>query len=108
MTSAVAEVFSQSRYLPLSAQSGSEGRPPSKDGPGRRGATLFLDDVGKMPLSLQSKLLGVIDPLGVLEEIPVDVRIVASSPSAGRDHVLLSALDERCKDATRLFFILPA
>lgn len=46
--------------------------------------TLFLDEVGDLPLSLQSKLLRflqerTIERLGGREEIPVDVRIVCAT-----------------------------
>jgi Nif-specific regulatory protein len=46
--------------------------------------TLFLDEVGEMPLSLQSKLLrvlqeGTIRPLGATAEHKVDVRIVCAT-----------------------------
>ncbi len=46
--------------------------------------TLFLDELGEMPLHLQAKLLrvlqeGLIMPIGSAEEFPVDVRIVAAT-----------------------------
>jgi len=46
--------------------------------------TMFLDEVGEMPLSLQVKLLRVLDshvvtPLGATESIQVDVRIVSAT-----------------------------
>lgn len=46
--------------------------------------TLFLDEVGEMPLNLQAKLLRVIQEkkvrrLGGQEEVPIDVRLIAAS-----------------------------
>jgi DNA-binding NtrC family response regulator len=51
-----------------------------------RAGTLFLDEVGEMPLLLQTKLLRVIEdkrvrPVGATDEIPVDVRIVSATNS---------------------------
>ncbi len=48
------------------------------------GGVLFLDEIGDMPLSLQAKLLGVLDsrkitPLGSSREISLDVRLVAAT-----------------------------
>ncbi|MEJ2720853.1 MAG: sigma 54-interacting transcriptional regulator [bacterium] len=48
------------------------------------GGSIFLDEIGDMPLRLQAKLLraienGVIDPLGSTKSIPVDVRIIAAT-----------------------------
>jgi DNA-binding NtrC family response regulator/lipopolysaccharide biosynthesis regulator YciM len=45
---------------------------------------LLLDEIGDMPLSLQAKLLGVIErrkitPLGSVEEIDLDVRLIAAT-----------------------------
>jgi DNA-binding NtrC family response regulator len=49
-----------------------------------RGGTIFLDEIGEMPLSLQPKLLRVIEekkvmPVGSTNPIQVDVRILAST-----------------------------
>jgi transcriptional regulator with PAS, ATPase and Fis domain len=48
------------------------------------GGTVFLDEIGKMPLSMQGKLLHFLDtkvvrPVGGLKEHRVDVRIVCAS-----------------------------
>ena len=48
------------------------------------GGTIFLDEIGEMPLELQSKLLRVIqdgefERLGSPRTIKVDVRIIAAS-----------------------------
>jgi two-component system response regulator PilR (NtrC family) len=49
-----------------------------------RGGTIFLDEIGEMPLGLQSKLLRAIEakevlPVGATEPVRVDVRVVAAS-----------------------------
>ena len=49
-----------------------------------RGGTIFLDEIGEMPLSLQPKLLRVIEekkvlPVGSTNPVNVDVRILAST-----------------------------
>ena len=54
--------------------------------------TLFLTEIGDMPLSLQVKLLTVLDdrkfvPVGGEEKISVDVRIVAATHRSLRDQV---------------------
>ncbi len=48
------------------------------------GGVLFLDEIGDMPLSLQAKLLGVLErrtlmPLGGTSEVPFDVKLVAAT-----------------------------
>ena len=49
-----------------------------------RGGTIFLDEIGDMPLGLQSKLLRVVEsreilPVGATTPIKVDVRLVAAT-----------------------------
>lgn len=49
-----------------------------------RGGTIFLDEIGEMPLGLQPKLLRAIEtreilPVGSTEALTVDVRIIAAS-----------------------------
>ncbi|MDZ7671725.1 MAG: sigma 54-interacting transcriptional regulator [Halanaerobiales bacterium] len=61
----------------------------SKDGrPGKfelaNGGTIFLDEIGEMPINMQAKLLRVLQNkkiirIGGTEVIPVDVRIIAAS-----------------------------
>ena len=48
------------------------------------GGTLFLDEIGELEMSLQAKLLRVLEEgafrrVGGLEEIPLDVRVIAAS-----------------------------
>ena len=58
------------------------------DKPGRfqmaEGGTIFLDEIGDLPVSLQAKLLQVLDekafyPLGATKPLTVDVRIISST-----------------------------
>ena len=49
-----------------------------------QGGTIFLDEIGDMPLSMQVKLLRVLQErvmmrVGGVDEIPVDIRIVAAT-----------------------------
>ena len=48
------------------------------------GGVLFLDEIGDMPLSLQAKLLGVLErrkvlPLGATSEVALEVKLVAAT-----------------------------
>ena len=48
------------------------------------GGTIFLDEIGEMPLSVQAKMLRVIEeksvrPVGGSREIPIDTRIITAS-----------------------------
>lgn len=48
------------------------------------GSTLFLDEIGEIPIELQPKLLRVLEerkvrPIGGVDEIPIDVRIIAAT-----------------------------
>lgn len=65
------------------AFTGAQARRPGRFELAHRG-TLFLDEVGDMPLILQSKLLRVleektVEPLGSTRRIAVDVRVVAAT-----------------------------
>lgn len=56
------------------------------------GGTLFLDEIGDMSLSLQAKLLRVLQereirPLGGLKNIPVDIRVIAATHHGLRQKV---------------------
>ncbi|MGH6647125.1 sigma-54-dependent transcriptional regulator [Aquabacterium sp.] len=48
------------------------------------GGSLFLDEIGDLPLSMQTKLLRVIQeravrPVGAVAEVPIDVRIISAT-----------------------------
>ena len=49
-----------------------------------RGGTVFLDEIGDMPLHLQAKLLRVIEehqvrPVGALDGVPLDIRVLSAT-----------------------------
>lgn len=90
-----------------------------------QGGTIFLDEIGELPPTMQSKLLRVIEdrrvrPVGAEREIPVDVRVLsatnvdlAEAVGAGQFrqdlfyrlnvmHIRLPALRERGQDITAL------
>jgi DNA-binding NtrC family response regulator len=57
-----------------------------------RGGTIFLDEIGEMPLNLQPKLLRTIEakeilPVGAINPVRVDVRIIASTNRDLKDEV---------------------
>ncbi|WP_025727781.1 transporter substrate-binding protein [Heyndrickxia ginsengihumi] len=56
------------------------------------GGTIFLDEIGEMPLDLQVNLLRVlqereINPIGASKPIPIDVRIIAATNKNLRDEI---------------------
>ncbi|WP_374349015.1 propionate catabolism operon regulatory protein PrpR [Chitinimonas sp.] len=67
--------------------------------------TLFLDEVGDMPLALQTRLLRVLQEkevlrLGAAEPVPVDVRVIAAS------HMPLKQMADTGQFRTDLYFRL--
>jgi DNA-binding NtrC family response regulator len=73
------ELFGHTKGAFTSAHQGREGLFVAA-----RGGTLYLDEISEMPLSLEVKLLRVLEesairPVGADHELPVDVRIVAST-----------------------------
>ncbi|HBC96168.1 MAG TPA: sigma-54-dependent Fis family transcriptional regulator [Clostridium sp.] len=56
------------------------------------GGTIFLDEIGELPLDIQSKLLRVLDNLKIVRvggnyEKPVDVRVIAATNKVLKDEV---------------------
>jgi len=49
-----------------------------------KNGTIFLDEIGEMPLSLQSKLLRVLQervirPIGALKDLPIEARVISAT-----------------------------
>ena len=81
------ELFGYRRGAFTGADRPSEGLFRSADG-----GTLLLDEIGDLPLSIQSKLLRVLEeravqPLGESRVIPIDVRVVAAGQQS-LDHAV--------------------
>jgi len=73
------ELFGHARGSFTGAQAQRQGLIPSA-----QGGTIFLDEIGDMPLSLQVKLLRVLQeravrPVGANELLPVDVRVLSAT-----------------------------
>jgi DNA-binding NtrC family response regulator len=73
------ELFGHTKGAFTSAHQGREGLFVAASG-----GTLYLDEISEMPMHLEVKLLrvleeGTIRPVGADQEVPVDVRIVAST-----------------------------
>jgi DNA-binding NtrC family response regulator len=64
-----------------------------------RGGTLFIDDMDDMPLSMQVKLLRVIQerevqPVGGRQAVPIDIRLVAASKAELKERVAAGTFRE--------------
>jgi formate hydrogenlyase transcriptional activator len=75
------ELFGHERGAFTGADRAREGRFELADG-----GSLFLDEIGEMPLETQAKLLrvlqdGMVDRLGGKQPVPVDVRVIAATNS---------------------------
>ena len=86
MKKMIALVLALMMVLSLAACGGSGAKKGGKIGKFQLadGGTIFLDEIGDLPLVLQAKLLRVlqereIEPVGGVETIPVDCRIIAAS-----------------------------
>lgn len=74
-----AELFGHAKGAFTGAQTDRIGRLKAADG-----STLFLDEIGNLPLQLQPKLLTALEqrevtPVGSNKSIPIDVRVVAAT-----------------------------
>ncbi len=63
------------------------------------GGTMFLDEIGEMPLPMQAKLLRVLEekrvrPVGADREVPVNARVLAATNRRLRDRVADGAFRE--------------
>ena len=61
--------------------------------------TIFLDEIGDMPLALQAKLLrvledGMVTPVGLSEPVKVDVRVIAASNARLQERIAAGAFRE--------------
>ncbi|HEY1764214.1 MAG TPA: sigma-54 dependent transcriptional regulator [Opitutaceae bacterium] len=76
-----------------------------------QGGTLFLDDVGTLPLSVQAKLLSAVEEhrirrLGSTKEISIDIRLIAASNEPLADLVAEGSFREDLYHRLRLLHIV--